>query len=85
MVKSILQNQYVKDYQVFINDKEVMRLIGLLLLNKNLRLEYLTNPRLFINKYEFNVNEKYQAYICYYFDCLLRGKMSNPIGKIFEM
>ena len=85
LIKSTLQNQYVRDYPIFMKNAQVMQLIGLLLADRERRTEFLMNPHIFVQKYHFSVSEKYQAYICYYFDCLLRGKVSNPIGYILDL
>ena len=86
VVKSILKNQYVHDYDKFTEKNNVILLIGTLLCNVNERKKFFYNPDRYVqlNGY-LDITKKDIAYICYYIGCIKQNRLPNPVKYALDI
>ena len=86
IVRSMLHNQYSSDYSSFIENEEVLILIGTLISSKSERKKFFANPDEYIRIYNPGaLSKKEIAYICYYVECVMQNRIPNPMRYALDM
>lgn len=85
IVRSMLHNQYGADYNDFIENEEVLLLIGTLLGDKNERKNFFSNPDEYVRIMSMNIGAKEVAYVCYYVECVMQNRIPNPIKYSLDL
>lgn len=86
IVRSMLHNQYSSDYSSFIENEEVLILIGTLISSKSERKKFFANPDEYIRIYNPGaLSQKEIAYICYYVECVMQNRIPNPMRYALDM
>jgi len=85
IIRSMLHNQYGADYNDFIENEEVLILIGTLLNDKYERKKFFSNPDEYVRIMSYNIGIKEIAYICYYVECVMQNRIPNPIKYSLDL
>ena len=86
IVRSMLHNQYCADYGEFIENENVLLLIGTLISSKEERRKFFGDPDEYVNFcYEGALSKKEIAYICYYVECVMQNRIPNPMRYALDM
>lgn len=85
IVRSMLHNQYGADYNDFIENEEVLILIGTLLNDKVERKKFFSNPDGYVKMFSKNIGTNEIAYVCYYVECVIQNRIPNPIKYSLDL
>lgn len=86
IVRSMLHNQYCADYEKFIENENVLLLIGTLISSKEERHKFFSDPDEYVKFcFEGALSKKEIAYICYYVECVMQNRIPNPMRYALDM
>lgn len=86
IVKSMLHNQYSADYSKFVENENVLVLIGTLISDRVERRHFYENPDAYVRTYyKDTLSKKETAYVCYYIECVMQNRIPNPMKYALDM